>query len=145
MDAPLAAAAVFVVLLTLFDAATFRAAALARFFTADSRATALTLALVRFRFDNFVATVFALARVAFVVLRATRVFDAALLFVTRLRAVDEEPPFVVRFDLGFALEAALVFFVFELVVFLDLLGATIINLSTRKHSAHATDPARILL
>jgi len=41
---------------------------------------------------------------------------------------------VVRFDLGFALATAPVFFVFELVVFLDLLRATIVNLSTRKLS-----------
>ena len=41
---------------------------------------------------------------------------------------------VVRFDLGFAREAALVFFVFELVVFLDLVRATIVNLSTGKPS-----------
>jgi len=68
-----------------------------------------------------------------------------LLLLTRLRAVDEEAPFAVCFDLGFALEAAPVFFVFELVVFLDLLGATIIDLSTRKLSAHVTDPARTLL
>jgi hypothetical protein len=144
-DAALAAAAVFIVLLTLFAAAAFRAAALAAFFAAVTCATALTLPLVRFRFDNFVATVFALARVVFVVLRAARVFDAALLFVTRFRALDDEAPFVVRFDVGFARDAAPVFFVFELVVFLDLLGATIINLSTRKLSAHATDPARTLL
>jgi hypothetical protein len=40
--------------------------------------------------------------------------------------------FVVCFDLGFALAAAPGFFVFELVVFFDLLRATIANLSTRK-------------
>jgi hypothetical protein len=67
-------------------------------------------------------------------LRATRVFDAGLLLLTRLRTLDGEAAFVVRFDLGFALEAAPVFFVFELVVFFDLLRATIVNLSTRKLS-----------
>ena len=39
-----------------------------------------------------------------------------------------------RFALVFAVEAAPVFFVFELVVFLDLVRATIVNLSTRKLS-----------
>jgi hypothetical protein len=67
-------------------------------------------------------------------LRATRVFDAGLLLLTRLRTLDGEAALVVRFDLGFALEAAPVFFVFEPVVFLDLLRATIVNLSTRKLS-----------
>jgi hypothetical protein len=52
--------------------------------------------------------------------------------LTRLRTLDGEAALVVRFDLGFAREAAPVFFVFELVVFLDLLRATIVNLSTRK-------------
>jgi hypothetical protein len=67
-------------------------------------------------------------------LRATCVFDAGLLLLTRLRTLDGEAALVVRFDLGFALEAAPVFFVFELVVFFDLLRATIVNLSTRKLS-----------
>ena len=92
------------------------------------------LELVRFRFESFVATVLVLARLVLLVLRAARVFDADLLFATRLRALDEEAPFVVRFDFGFAREAEPVFFVFELVVFLDLLRATIVNLSTRKLS-----------
>jgi hypothetical protein len=67
-------------------------------------------------------------------LRATRVFDAGLLLLARLRTLDGEAALVVRFDLGFAREAAPVFFVFELVAFLDLLRATIVNLSTRKLS-----------
>jgi hypothetical protein len=86
-------------------------------------------------------------------LRATRVFDAGLLLLTRLRTLAGEAALVVRFDLGFALEAAPVFFVFELVAFLDLLRATIANLSTRKLSRTRYDPrtntaltgARILL
>jgi len=41
--------------------------------------------------------------------------------------LDEEAPFVVRFAFGFALEAEPVFFVFELVVFFDLLRAAIVN------------------
>jgi hypothetical protein len=55
-----------------------------------------------------------------------------LLLLTRFRALDAEAAFTARFVVGFALEAALVFFVFELVVFFDLLRATIANLSTRK-------------
>jgi hypothetical protein len=65
-------------------------------------------------------------------LRATRVFEAGLLLLIRFRALDDVAAFVVCFDLGFAREAAPVFFVFELVVFFDLLRATIANLSTRK-------------
>jgi hypothetical protein len=125
-DARLAAAAVLAVLFTRFEAATFRRAALTGFFA--------VLDLAGFRFDSFAATVLVLARLGLLVLRATRVFDADLLFVARLRALDEEAPFVVRFAFGFALEAEPVFFVFELVVFLDFLGATIANLSTRKLS-----------
>ena len=135
-EARLTAAAVLVALLRLFDAATFRLAALAGLFAApDSRVMVLTLELVRFRFESFVAAFFILARLVLLVLlvlRATRVFDAGLLLLTRVRTLDEEAPFGVRFDLGFALEAAPVFFVFELVVFFDLLRAAIVNLSTRK-------------
>ena len=94
----------------------------------------LTFKLVRFRFESFVAAFFILARLVLLVLRATRVFDAGLLLLTRFRTLDEEAAFGARFDLGFALEAAPVFFVFELVVFLDLLRAAIVNLSTRKLS-----------
>jgi hypothetical protein len=68
------------------------------------------------------------------VLRATRVFAAVLLLLARFRTLDEEAAFVVRFAFVFAMVAAPVFFVFELVVFLDLARATIINLSTRKLS-----------
>jgi hypothetical protein len=66
------------------------------------------------------------------VLRATRVFEAGLLLLIRFRALEAVAVFVVCFDLGFTLEAAPAFFVFELVVFFDLLRATIANLSTRK-------------
>jgi hypothetical protein len=135
VDAPLAAAAVLVALLTLFVAAGFRRTAAAGLFAApDSRVTALTLELVRFRFESFVTAFFILARLALVVLRATRVFDAGLLLLARVRALDEGAPFSGRFSLGFALEAAPVFFFFELVVFFDLLRAAIVNLSTRKLS-----------
>jgi hypothetical protein len=66
------------------------------------------------------------------VLCATRVFEAGLLLLTRFRALDEAVAFVVCFDLDFALEATPAFFVFELVVFFDLVRAAIANLSTRK-------------
>jgi hypothetical protein len=92
------------------------------------------LGLVRFRFASFVAAFFVLARTVLLVLRATRVFDAVLLLLARFRTLDEEAALVARFALVFAAEAAPVFFVFELVVFLDLVRATIINLSTRKLS-----------
>jgi hypothetical protein len=124
----LAAAAVFVALLTLFVAATFRRTVVAGLFAG---LVVLTL-VVRFRFATFVTALLILARLVLTVLRATRVFDAGLLLLTRVRALDEEAAFGVRFDLGFALEAATVFFFFELVVFFDLLRATIVNLSTRK-------------
>ena len=117
---------------------------------ADSRVIGLPLGLVRFRFASFVAAFFVLARTVLLVLRATRVFAAVLLLLTRLRTLDEEAAFVVRFALVFAVEAAPVFFVFGLVVFLDLLRATIINLSTRKlsrtryRSAHEYYPKSVL-
>jgi hypothetical protein len=94
----------------------------------------LTLTPVRLRFESFAAVFFVLACAVLLVLRATRVFDAGLLLLTRLRTLDEVAALVVRFDLGFALDAAPVFFVFELVAFLDLLRATIVYLSTRKLS-----------
>ena len=92
------------------------------------------MALVRFRLASFVAAFFVLARTVLLVLRATRVFDAVLLLLARFRTLDEDAALVVRFAFVFAVEAAPVFFVFELVVFLDLVRATIINLSTRKLS-----------
>jgi hypothetical protein len=125
-------------LLRLFDAAAFRLAALAGLFAAaDSWVMVLTFKLVRFRFESFVPAFFIVARLVLLVLlvlRATRVFDAGLLLLARFRTLDEEAAFGARFDLGFALEAAPIFLVFELVVFLDLLRAAIVNLSTRKLS-----------
>jgi hypothetical protein len=121
------AAAVRVALLTLLVATAFRRTAVAGLFAA---AMVLALELVRFRFETFVTAFFILARLVLIVLRATRVFDAGLLLLTRVRALDEEATF--GFDLGFARDAATVFFFFELVVFFDLLRATIVNLSTRK-------------
>jgi hypothetical protein len=70
-DVRFAAAAVVVALLRLFEAVTFRLAALARRFAApDSWAAVLTLELVRVRFESFVAVVFALERLVLLVLRA---------------------------------------------------------------------------
>jgi hypothetical protein len=126
---------VLVALLRLFDDAAFRLAALAGLFAAA--VMVLTFKLVRFRFESFVAAFFIVARLVLLVLlvlRATRVFDAGLLLLARFRTLDEEAAFGARFDLGFALEEAPIFFVFELVVFLDLLRAAIVNLSTRKLS-----------
>jgi hypothetical protein len=150
-DARLAAAAALVVLLGLFDAATFREAALAGLLAAaDSRLIGLPLGLIRFRFASFVATFFVLARTVLLVLRATRVFDAVLLLLARFRTLDEEAALVARFAFVFAVAAAPVFFVFELVVFLDLVRATIVNLSTRKlfrtrhRSAHEYYPKSVL-
>jgi hypothetical protein len=126
--AALAAAAVRVALLTLFVATAFRRTVVAGLLAA----AAVLVELVRFRFETFVTAFFILARLVLTVLRATRLFDAGLLLLTRVRALDEEAVFGVRFDRGFALAAAPVFFFFELVVFFDLLRATIVNLSTRK-------------
>jgi hypothetical protein len=98
------------------------------------------LGLVRFRLTSFVAAFFVLARTVLLVLRATRVLDAVLLLLARFRTLDEEAALVARFAFGFAVEAAAVFFLFGLVVFLDLLRATIIDLSTRKLSRHAIHP-----
>jgi hypothetical protein len=136
VDAALAAAAVLVALLTFFDAATFRRTTATGLFAAPARwVVALTLELVRFRFESLVAALFILARLVLLVLldlRAPRaVVDAGLLLLARFRTLDEEERLSVLFDLGFALEAAPVFFAFELVVFFDLLRATIVNLSTR--------------
>jgi hypothetical protein len=112
-------------LLAFFDAIAFRLVALTGFFTAADPRTVLEV--VRFRFESFSAVLFALARIVLLVFRATRVFDAGLLLLTRLRALDEGVAFGLRFDLGFAVEAALAFFVFEVVVFFDLLRAAIVN------------------
>jgi hypothetical protein len=126
VDAAFAAAAVRVALLTLFVATAFRRTVVAGLLAA----AAVLVELVRFRFETFVTAFFILARLVLTVLRATRLFDAGLLLLTRVRALDEEATF--GFDLGFARDAATVFFFFELVVFFDLLRATIVNLSTRK-------------
>jgi hypothetical protein len=99
---------------------------------------ALTLAPVRFGFESFVTTVLVLARIVLLLFRATRVFDAGLLLLTRLRALDEAAAFGLRFDFGFALDAETGFFVFAFVVFFDLVRAAIVNLSTRKPTAYAS-------
>jgi hypothetical protein len=126
--------ALFVVFFTLFDADAFRRAASADLFAApDPRVVAPTPELLRFRFDSLVPTFFTLARIVFLVLCATRAFDAGLLFPTRFRALDEGGPLEARFEVCFTRDAGPVLFIFELVGFFDLLRAAIVNLSTRKH------------
>ena len=88
--------------------------------------------LFRFRFEGFATIFFILARIVF---RATRALDAGLFLPARLRTLDEEAG-LARFETVFALEAGLVFFVFDLVVFFDLLRAVIVKLSTRERVAH---------
>ena len=68
------------------------------------------------------------------VFRAARALDAGLRLPARLLPLDEDASFGVRFDAVFALEAGLAFFVFDFVVFFDLLRAAIVILSTRDHS-----------
>jgi hypothetical protein len=119
-------------LFTFFDAAAFRWAA--ALFASPDPCVVATLELLRFRFASFVTSVFILARVVLLALRATRVFDAGLLLPTRFRALDDGAPLDVRFDVDFALDTDPVFFVFDLVVFFDLLRTDIVNLSTREHS-----------
>ena len=132
IDAPLATLALFVVFFRLFDADAFRRATLAGLFAApDPRVVAPTLE--RFRFDSLVSTFFTLARTVLLVLRATRVLGAGLLFPVRFRALDGDDPLEARFEVCFTRGAGPVLFIFELVGFFDLLRAAIVNLSTRKH------------
>jgi hypothetical protein len=93
---------------------------------------ALTLDPVRFGFESFATTAFAFGRTVLVGVRATRVFVVDLAFTACFRAPDEDVTFEPRFDLGFALEAEAVFFVFAFTVFFDLVRAAIVNLSTRR-------------
>lgn len=75
------------------------------------------------------------------VFRAARSLGAGLLLPARLRTLDEDTALERRFDAGFALEAGLVFFVFDFVVFFDLLRAAIVKLSTRNCSRTRRKPA----
>jgi hypothetical protein len=120
-------------LFTLFDAAAFRWAAAGLFASPDPCVVA-TLELLRFRFASFVTSVFILALVVLLALRTTLVFDAGLLLPAWFRALDDDAPLDVRFDVDFTVDAGPVFFVFVLVVFFDLLRTDIVNLSTREHS-----------
>ena len=128
----MAAAALFKALLGLFVAAGFLAeAAFASLFAAPRVRDAVPApGLFRFRFEGFATLFFIFARIVF---RAARALDVGLLLPTRLRTRDEDAS-LVRFDAVFALEAGLVFFVFDFVVFFDLLRAAIVKLSTRDHS-----------
>jgi len=131
-DAALAAVLLFTSLLRLFDAPVFLAgAAFASLFAAARGRDAVPESeLFRFRFKGFATTFFIFARMA---LRATRAFDAGLVLPTRLRTLDADADasLEMRFDAVFALEAGADFFVFDFVVFFDLLRAAIVKFSTR--------------
>jgi hypothetical protein len=126
----LAALAFLTALAGLLDAVAFLAEAAFASFLAATRARDAVAAseVFRFRFEGFATTFFIFARM---VLRAVRAFAANLPLAARFRIPDEDVSFETRFDAGFALEAGLVFFVFDFVVFFDLLRAAIVKLSTR--------------
>jgi len=128
--AAFAPAALFRVLLWLFDVEVFLAdAAFANLFAAARVGDAVpALELFRFRFNGFVATFFIFARMA---LGATRALDAGFVLPTRLRTLDEDAPLEERFDAVFALEADGIFLIFDFAVFFDFLRAAIVKLSTR--------------
>ena len=123
----------FAPLFRLFDAAGFLVeAALASLFAEPRAPDAVPAAgLFRFRFEGFAAISFIFARMVF---DAVLALEAGLLLPARLRTLDEDATFEMRFDAGFALEAGLVFFIFDFVVFFDLLRAAIVKLSTRDRS-----------
>jgi hypothetical protein len=120
-------------LLGLFAAAVFlaEAAFVSRFAAPRARDGISVPELFRFRFEGFGTMLFIFARI---VLRTTRALDRDLPSPTRLRALDEEASLEARFGAVFALEAGLAFFAFDFAVFLDLLRAVIVKLSTRDHS-----------
>ena len=120
--------ALFTALLGLLDDAGFLAeAAFASLFAAPRvRDTVPAPGFFRFRFKGFATIFFIFARIVF---RAARALDAGLLFAARLRTLDGD--LEARLDAVFALEAGLVFFVFDFVVFFDFLRAAIVKLSTR--------------
>jgi hypothetical protein len=60
-------------------------------------------------------------------LRAPRTLNAGLLLPTRFRALGEDGSFRARFDAAFALDAGPILFVFDFVVFFDLVRAAIGN------------------
>jgi len=127
VDEVVATPAVFVVFLGLF-APDFRCAVLT-----DRFVTPVVPVLFRFRFRSFALLVFALTRAVFAVLGSTRDFDAGLPLPARFRGLDKDAALERRFGADFARDNGPVFFVFELVGFLGLLRATIVNLSTREH------------
>jgi len=141
-DAALAAVALFTTLRGPFDAAGFLAgAAFASLFAAPRVRDALPaaeLGLFRFRFEGFATIFFIFARIVF---RAARALDVGFLLPTRLRTLDEDAS-LTRFDAAFALEADLVFFAFDFVVFFDLLRAAIVKLSTRRYPRIRSKPMR---
>ena len=125
IDRALATLALLVALFRLFDAAVFLRAALTGLFAAPRARTAVPPAeLLRFRFESFNISFFIFSRIA---LRATRTLDAGLFLPTRFRAPDEDASFATRFVVDFALDAGSAFFVFDFVVFFDLLRAAMLN------------------
>ena len=123
--------ALFAPLFRLFDAAGFLAEAAFASLFAEPRAPVPAAGLFRFRFEGFAAISFIFARMVF---DAVLALEAGLLLPARLRTLDEDATLEMRLDAGFALEAGLVFFVFDFVVFFDLLRAAIVKLSTRDRS-----------
>jgi len=135
IDRALATLALLIALFRLFGAAVFLRAALTGLFAAPCARTAVPPAeLLRFRFESFDISLFIFSRIA---LRTTRTLDAGLLLPSRFRAPDEGA-FATRFLVDFALDAGPAFFVFDFVVFFDLLRAVIVRLSTRKSSRTRT-------
>jgi hypothetical protein len=120
-------------LLGRLEAAGLRAeVAFASLFAAPrARGAVPALGLFRFPFEGFATILFIFARI---VLRVARALDAGLPLLARLRTLDEDGSFELRFDAAFALEAAPDFFIFDLVVLFDLLRAAIVKLSTRDRS-----------
>jgi hypothetical protein len=95
--------------------------------------------LLRFRFESFGISFFIFSRIA---LRAACTLDAGLLLPTRFRALGEDGAFRAGFDAAFALDAGPILFVFDFVVFFDLLRAAIGLLSTRDCPRTPWNPVR---
>jgi hypothetical protein len=132
------AVGLFTGLLGLFDTTGFLAeAAFASLFAAPRVRDAAAADLFRFSLEGFDAMFFILARIAF---GTTRALDAGLRLPTRLRTLDDNAFLEALFDAVFALEAGLTFFVFDFVVFFDLLRAAIVILSTREYSRTDENP-----
>jgi hypothetical protein len=134
------AAAAFKALLGLFGVAVFLAeAAFASLFAAVRvRDAVAAWEVFRFRFKDFAATVFILARTVFC---PTLAWDSGLALPTRARTLGA--PLEARFGAVFGPEAGPVFLIFDLVGFFDFLRAAIVKLSTRDraHSSACAHPS----